>query len=113
MATEAPPPAPPAPPAPPTNIAPSADISYRARHKPRYPAQAIRQRHEGTVVLLVLVGVDGSVKDIKVDKSSGYRELDRAAIKAARGWRFNPGMRGSTPYEGWARIPIDFNLNQF
>ncbi|MDN5923720.1 MAG: energy transducer TonB, partial [Xanthomonadales bacterium] len=68
------------------------------------------QHHEGTVILLVLVGVDGSPKQIKVQQSSGYRELDRSAIKAAREWRFNPGMRGSTPYEGWVRIPVSFNM---
>src|SRR5690606_19395087 len=100
-------------PAPPIDVAPSEDISYRARFKPRYPPQAIRQRHAGKVILLVLVAVDGTPKEIKVEQSSGYRELDRAAIDAANKWRFNPGSRNGAPYEGWARVPIDFQLNQF
>jgi len=69
-------------------------------------------RHQGTVVLLVLVGADGSVLQVKVDKSSGHRELDRAAVKAAKGWRFNPGTHNGQPSKGWARVPVTFNLNQ-
>jgi protein TonB len=106
------PPAPPAPPAPPSDITASQDLSYNSRMQPRYPPQAIRQRHEGTVTLLILVAVDGSVKDIKVDVSSGYRELDRAAMDAARHWRFNPTIRNGQKVEGYARVPVNFNLNQ-
>ena len=69
-------------------------------------------RHEGTVVLLVLVGTNGEVLQVKVDQSSGYHELDRAAVRAAKGWRFNPGTRGGIPYKGWARVPVTFKLNQ-
>jgi len=79
--------------------------------QPRYPPQAIRQRHEGVVVLLILVGVDGSVKNVTVDKSSGYRELDRAAMEAARRWRFNPTIKNGQKVEGYARVPVNFNLN--
>ncbi len=70
-------------------------------------------RHEGTVILLVLVGADGTVKKVEVKKSSGYRELDRAAINAARDWKFNPGSRNGVPYEAWAEVPVSFNLNRF
>lgn len=112
MAVQAPPPAPPAPPAPPTEITASQDLSYNSRIQPRYPPQAIRMRHEGTVVLMILVGTDGSPKDIKVDKSSGFHELDRAAMDAARRWRFNPTVRNGQKVEGYARVPVNFNLNQ-
>lgn len=112
MSQPAPPPAPPAPPAPPQTIAPSSNISMNAGIKPRYPPQAIRQRHEGTVVVLVLVGTDGRAKQVKIDKSSGYRELDRAAEQWARRLHYNPGKKNGQPYEAWARIPVTFNLNQ-
>lgn len=80
--------------------------------QPRYPPQAIRQRHEGTVTLLILVAVDGTPKDIKVEQSSGYRELDRAAIEAAQRWRFNPEVKNGKKVEGYVRVPVNFNLNQ-
>ena len=56
-------------------------------------------------MLLVLVGVDGSPKQVKVEQSSGYHELDRAAVQAAKRWKFNPGTRNGVPYEGWAQDP--------
>lgn len=80
--------------------------------QPKYPPQAIRQRHEGTVTLLILVSVDGTPKDIKVEQSSGFRELDRAAIEAAQKWRFNAEMKNGKKVEGYVRVPVNFNLNQ-
>ena len=86
-------------------------MSYNSRIQPKYPPQALRQRHEGTVTLMILVGVDGSPKDIKVEKSSGYRELDRAAVETAQKWRFNPMIRNGQKIEGYARVPVTFNLS--
>ena len=104
-------PTPPAPPAAPVDIAPSQDISYNNRQPPRYPISAVRQHQQGTVYLLVLVGPDGSVQDVKVDQSSGYRDLDRAAIEAARKWKFNPGSRDGKPVGGWVKVPVQFKLS--
>src|SRR5574337_692698 len=101
------PPAPPAPPPPPQDIAPSENISYRKMRPPRYPPIAIREHHSGKVVLKVLIGLDGSPKEVTVERSSGYRELDQAAIAAAKTWIFNPGTRNGKPYEGYALVPID------
>jgi len=112
MAIPAPPPAPPAPPAPPSDIAPSENISYRKLRPPKYPPQAIRQRHEGECVLRVLIGTDGKPKDVQVEKSSGFRELDRAAMDAVQGWVFNPGQRDGKSVEGWALVPFKFSLSE-
>ncbi|EQD26376.1 protein containing TonB [mine drainage metagenome] len=71
----------------------------------------MRQHQQGTVYLLVLVGPDGSVQDVKVDQSSGYRDLDRAAIEAARKWKFNPGSRDGKPVGGWVKVPVQFKLS--
>lgn len=110
MSTPAPPPAPPAPPAAPVDIAPSENISYRKMRPPKYPPQAVREHHTGKVILKVLIATDGSPKEVTVEKSSGYRELDQAAIAAAKTWMFNPGSKGGQPYEGYALIPVDFTL---
>ncbi|KAB2895957.1 MAG: energy transducer TonB, partial [Dokdonella sp.] len=112
MSVPAPPPAPPAPPPPPADIAPSENISYRKLRPPRYPPQALRQRQQGKVILKVLVGVDGSPQEITVQRSSGSRLLDQAAIEAVRNWRFNPGSKGGQPAPGYALVPIDFNLSE-
>jgi len=77
---------------------------------PKYPPQAVREHHTGKCILKVLIGTDGSPKEVTVEKSSGYRELDQAAIAAAKTWMFNPGSKGGKPYEGYALIPVDFSL---
>ncbi len=60
----------------------------------------------------MLIGTDGKPKDITVEKSSGHRELDRAAIAAVKTWTFNPGTHNGVPTEGYALVPFDFNLNE-
>jgi protein TonB len=112
MSTPAPPPAPPAPPPPPDDIAPSENISYRKLRPPKYPAQAARQHQEGKVLLKVLVGADGTPQEVTVQKSSGSRLLDQAAIEAVKNWKFNPGSKGGRPAPGYALVPIDFHLSE-
>ncbi|MCH8623131.1 energy transducer TonB, partial [Undibacterium sp. TS12] len=46
--------------------------------KPEYPRASLRNEETGTVQLSVLIGADGSVSDVKIDKSSGFRGLDNA-----------------------------------
>ena len=83
------PPAPVAPPAPPATTAAVVDFSSCA--KPEYPRNSQRNEEQGTVVLQFLIGVDGHVVDSKVDRSSGFTELDRAARLALAKCRFKPG----------------------
>ncbi|MGO9516705.1 MAG: energy transducer TonB, partial [Candidatus Korobacteraceae bacterium] len=45
---------------------------------PQYPPEAGRARIEGTVVLLAMIGTDGSVKDVRIE--SGLPILAQAAI---------------------------------
>ena len=59
----------------------------------------------------MLVGADGSVQDVKIDQSSGYRDLDRAALEAVRKWKFNPGLTDGKPSGGWVKVPMQFHLS--
>jgi protein TonB len=87
-----------------------ADASYLNNPPPQYPPTALRQGWAGTVQLRVLVKPDGSAGDITVEKTSGKRVLDDAAIAAVKGWKFVPSKRGDTPIEGWVSFPVEFNL---
>ena len=60
----------------------------------------------------MLVGVDGSPEEVTVEKSSGSRLLDQAAIEAVKSWKFNPGSKGGKPSRGYALVPIVFNLSE-
>jgi TonB family protein len=76
-----------------------------------YPPQAVRQHHTGVVVLMVTIDANGNPADIKVDQSSGFRELDRAAMDAAQRWRFKPAIKGGRAVESYMRVPANFSLN--
>jgi TonB family protein len=80
------------------------------RTKAHFPIQAIRNAHEGLVIVLALIGVNGTPTSITIEKSSGWRELDRAAITTVRDWRFTPETVDGVPVEGYARIPINYDL---
>jgi protein TonB len=102
--------APPAPaPAPaPVRVAPVVD--FNSCSKPDYPRNSLRNEEEGTVTLQFLIGVDGSVVDSKVEKSSGHRALDRAAQRALSQCRFKPGMIDGKPQQTWTKVQYVWKL---
>ena len=108
-------PTPPGPPATPTLIpetAPTA-LGYGAGMKNvAYPRDAIKNRHEGTVMLRVKIGTDGTPLEAIVETSSGHSSLDRAAREAVMKWRFTPGTKNGQPFVAWGLVPISFKLNQ-
>ena len=81
---------------------------------PPYPAAAARRGLEGTVMLRVLIGVDGRASVVEVERGSGHRELDRAAERhVLRRWRFHPATDvNGRPQQAWARVPIRFTLDR-
>jgi TonB family protein len=77
---------------------------------PSLPPASIRKHHEGTTIVRMFFGVDGRVKDVLVTKSSGYMELDRLALGAARMWKIKPGSKDGLPLRGSITAPITFTL---
>ena len=59
---------------------------------PAYPEGLRQQSVEGAVRVRMLVGTDGSVESAEVSESSGYGEMDAAAVNAAYGYRFSPAL---------------------
>ena len=47
----------------------------------KYPKRAQKMRHQGVVEVSFLYKKDGTVRDVKVIKSSGYETLDEAAVE--------------------------------
>lgn len=91
----------------------SADIAYNVAHQPRYPEDATKNKEEGMVMLEVLVGADGKalkVRNVPEGHTTRSASLIQAAIDTAQGWRFIPAEQNGKPIQGWARVPVQFNL---
>ena len=54
------------------------------------------------------IDASGNVLNVTTDKSSRNRDLDRAAMDAARKWRFNPGRSGGQVVGGDVIVPVNF-----
>lgn len=75
---------------------------------PGYTVEAQKSKINGTVMLAILVGVDGKVSDIHVLEKL-EPGLDARAITAVSKWRFKPAMRGDTPVPFRARAGVSFS----
>lgn len=79
---------------------------------PAYPARAARNNESGTVTLALLIGTDGRVANARVQKSSGSRDLDKAALNALSMCQFKPGMNNGVPEAGWGQIAYVWKLEE-
>ncbi|OYD16560.1 hypothetical protein CH330_02485 [candidate division WOR-3 bacterium JGI_Cruoil_03_51_56] len=78
---------------------------------PVYPELARQAGIEGETVVKALVGIDGSVIDAKILKSSGNQPLDAAARKAAMKAKFTPAKQRDKPVRVWVSMPYRFMLH--
>jgi len=76
--------------------------------QPLYPDIAKEAGVEGTVLVRVLVGDDGFVKDMFIIQSIPM--LDEAAAEAAWTAVFKPALQKDRPVAVWMVIPINFSL---
>ena len=77
---------------------------------PKYPPEAGQARIEGTVVLLAVIGKDGTVEDVRVER--GLPVLAQAAIEAVKQWRYRPYLLNGEPVEINSQITINFTLSR-
>ena len=110
---------------PPTNVAiatptiePSGPVAgvrleYGDAPAPTYPRKQLLAGIEGTVLLQVLVDVDGRPLEVSIHRSSGNRDLDDAARRQVlRKWTFRPAMEDGRAVQAIGIVPIDFNLDR-
>ncbi|RCS29201.1 energy transducer TonB [Rhodanobacter denitrificans] len=101
-------PLPPPPPPPPSGYFANPAAMRSFYKAPVYPGFEAIYGVQGTTMLLILIGKQGSPLDIKVVRSSGSRNLDRAAITAAIAWRFRPEIKYGYAVDGYVRVPVVF-----
>lgn len=73
-----------------------------------YPPNLRQAGIGGEVVLLVLVDAHGAVHSVRVGRSSGYPEIDRAAQTLIQRTRFDPAIAGTCSVPYILRLPVGF-----
>lgn len=87
-------------------------LQYAEAPPPPYPRDAVREGLVGTVLLEVLVDVDGRPLEVTVARSSGHRVLDVAARRQVLArWTFRPAMRDGRAVQAIGRVPVEFKLD--
>ncbi|MEQ1833341.1 MAG: TonB family protein [Candidatus Eisenbacteria bacterium] len=79
--------------------------------EPRYPDLAREAGVEGTVHVLVLVGLDGRVRNAVIAPGGSVPMLDEAALVAARTCVFTPALVGAHPVKVWVSRRYRFRLH--
>jgi TonB family protein len=78
--------------------------------QPKYPEAAKKAKIQGAVVLNVLIGKDGTVKNLKV--ASGPKVLRQSATDAVRQWTYKPLLVNGNPVEVETTISVVYTLKE-
>lgn len=84
-------------------------VAHSDNAPPRYPERCRRQGVEGTVLLRLHIDDTGGVTEVSVLERAS-RLLDRAAIAAARKWRFEPAREHGAPVDSVLDKQVVFQL---
>lgn len=95
----------PPPPPMPQKITPCSTLKFLSRTQPEL-TDAMRQAATGPVVLIVTIEPDGVPSDAAIRDSSGAAEVDEAALKVARTWRWQPFAAGCETARTFVRLDV-------
>lgn len=94
-----------------TSFAAEVPASFDAKScKAEYPKASLMNEEQGAVSLAFLVAADGSVVDSKVEKTSGFKGLDKAALKGLGACKFKAGTKDGAPAQTWAKVEYVWKL---
>ena len=76
---------------------------------PEFSEEARKSKYQGTVVVWLIVGLDGRTRDIRVQRTLGMG-LDEKAVEAIRRWRFEPARKDGIPVAVQINVEVNFRL---
>ena len=85
---------------------------YQSLLQPPYPPEEQRAGNSGRVVLRVLVGTDGRVKQVEKVSAASDAFFASAQRQALGKWRFKPATKDGVPIEQWKTMSLRFVLNE-
>lgn len=81
--------------------------------KPPYPRSLERRQIEGDVKVTVTLGAQGQVISVKILKSSGYPEMDEAALSTAQKETWSPATRDGQAVGETVSYTYRFRISDF
>lgn len=95
-----------------------ADTKARVDHNypspaPPYPDSAQFAGEQGDVLVDVYVSSSGRPRKVRISGSSGFKDLDEAAIDAAVNWRYIPATEDGDTVSSWTTVKMHFQLPQY
>jgi len=79
----------------------------------KYPRVSRRKNEEGTVDLNIKIDEHGNVTKIQVIASSGYKRLDKSAVKSIKRAKFTPAVKNGKHVASELKMNITFKLDDF
>ncbi len=80
----------------------------------RYPAEAVKRKQQGTVLVTFVLARDGTVLEAQIQRSSGFPLLDQAALDMLHNASPVPALPASfTGDRARITIPADFSIGFF
>ncbi|MUM77202.1 TonB family protein [Pseudodesulfovibrio sp. F-1] len=79
---------------------------------PEYPYTAQRSRIEGEVVVRMLVTSQGEPTNVTIHSTNPPGVFDKAALAAAKRWKFQPGRYQGRAVDTWVLLPFTFELTR-
>jgi len=99
-------------PPPPVMVDAQYDPRFAGVMQPAYPPSEIRAGNSGRVVLRVLIGADGRVKQVERVSAASDAFFASAEHQALTRWRFKPATKDGVAIEQWKTMSLRFQLDE-
>lgn len=86
------------------------DISVLSKPAPNYPRSVLMRRTGGTTILLIKINEKGHAVSVKVERSSGNDQIDKAAVTAGHKVRLKPYIVDGKAQAIVVRIPYQLKF---
>ena len=84
--------------------------STQENAQPIYPDSARAAGEQGTILVDVLVHSNGRPGQYRVAQSSGYGDLDSAAVQTVLNWKYVPATRDGDSVSDWTTVKVVYEL---
>ncbi len=79
---------------------------------PTYPTALLSKGVGGRVMISCVIDASGQVASSTIKQSSGYSDLDKAALSAVARWKFKPAVKDGRPIKSTCSVPFNFEVKK-